>query len=163
MLELARINHWDPYPAPGFSFRGYRYAIPAPLDPPRPFNVDYGDFVLDFAIAFQGSVPDQGQLLFLSDGILLMDDLAPFSLAVAFWVLGPTPNQLLDLSIVCFSISLNAIPGDMVFQRMVVPSRYNASSFRLLFPVAMAAGLDRPFANSVVNRFVVNGESIPVP
>jgi hypothetical protein len=163
MLELAEINHWDPFPVPGFSFRMYRYSVLAPLDPPRPFNVDYDDFVLDFAVVFEGPQPENGQLIFLSDGILLADDFAPYSLLIAYWVLGPTPNLGIDLSIVCFTIPLNAIPGDMVFQRMVVPTRYNSSAFRLLFPTAVPATMDRPFANSFVNRFVVNGEPVPMP
>jgi hypothetical protein len=163
MLELAEINHWDPFPAPGFSFHSYRYSLVAPLDPPRPFNVDYDDFVLDFAVNFQGTLPDNGQLIFLSDGILLTDDFAPYSLYVAYWILGPTPNHPLDLSVVCFSITNNAVPGDMVFQRMLVPIRHNTSAFRLLFPTAVPPTVTRPFGQSIVNRFIVNGEPVPIP
>jgi hypothetical protein len=163
MLVLAAQNHWDPFPVPGFSFSGYRYTVYSP-GVVRDLIVDYDDFVLDFTVQTALSPPDSS-LAFLSDGVTLIDNLDRQAIAIAFWTLGPlTLPAVPQVYILCFSILMNALPGDLCFEKLVQPIRFNTSSVRLQFP-----SQDPPsppssvFAFTHVNRFVVNGEPIPIP
>jgi hypothetical protein len=160
MLELAEVNHWDPYPLPGFSFLRSVHTIFS-VQPPRLEWVDYADFVLDFSLELYHPVPANSSLYFLSDGILLTDDLASNSLVFAFWILGPYPPPEIVGYVVCFTIPTASIPDDLDFQPLVVPSHSSVSSFRVSFPAE-----DNPVAPlgvSMVKRFVPEGEVIPVP
>jgi hypothetical protein len=161
MLELAELNHWGPFPLPGFSFARYRHTIYShgPYQPD--LLVDYDDFVLDFSMQIGARVPANSSFYFLSDNILLADDLAPNSFVMAFWMLGPYTTAVIEPYLLCFTLSVAAVPGDLVFQRLVVPTRYNVSSFRLIFPEE-----DHPvfaIGSTIVNRFLPEGEPIPVP
>jgi hypothetical protein len=160
LLELAELNHWDPFPLPGFSFSRYRFTINTPA-PQRELHVDYDDFVLDISIQIGRDIPPQSSLTFLSDGILLTDDIPPISIVIAFWMLGPYATAVVESYILCFTVLISTLPADLEFQRLVVPTRHNLSSFRFTVPQADMPIL--PVAWSLVNRFVPDGEPIPVP
>jgi hypothetical protein len=161
LLRLADLNHWDPYPLPGLTFYGSQFEIYSP-GVSIPKMVDYNDFVLDFFLqTTQWSSPDTS-LIFLSDDVLLTDHIARQSFVVAFWTI--LPNLQLSPDILCFSILMNDVPGDLLYESHVSPLRLTTSSFRLVFPEQ-----DPPppstayFGYSHVNRFLVEGETPPIP
>jgi hypothetical protein len=161
LVALAELNHWNPFPLPSLHFYGSEFEIYSP-GIPRQKIVDYEDFVLDFVLqTTQWSSPDTS-LIFLSDDVLLSDHVARQSIVVAFWAISPTPA--LAPIILCFSIPLTELPGDLLYESSVSPLRLNTSSFRLVFPEQ-----DPPipstayFGYSHVNRFVIHGEPLPIP
>jgi hypothetical protein len=161
LVHLAELNHWNPFPLPGLNFYGSEFEIYSP-GIPSPKTVDYADFVLDFVVqTTQWSSPDSS-LIFLSDDILLSDHIARQSIVVAFWTIRPSPA--LVPVILCFSIGITAVPGDMLFETSVSPLRFNTSAFRLVFPAQDPSPPSVAlFGYSHVNRFVVRGEPLPIP
>jgi hypothetical protein len=161
LVELAELNHWNPFPLPGLEFYGSASEIYSP-GLPIPKIVDFDDFVLDlFLQTTQWSSLDTS-LIFLSDDVLLSDHVARQSIVVAFWSI--TPSPALTPAILCFSILITDLPGDLQYESQVVPIRLNTSSFRFVFPAqdppASGAAL---YGYSHVNRFIVRGEPMPVP